>query len=91
MRLETTDATFSPANPLTALLLAGDQGCARGSAAILSEAAVLLARCVDTPAQLELEAVARTAPSDVASACRRWFAATAPLRLALATTTRDAA
>lgn len=91
MRLETTDATFSPPTSLTALLLAGDQGCARGSSATLSEAARLLAHCVATPAQLELEAVARTASTDVASACHRWFAATAPLRRALETSGRDAA
>jgi hypothetical protein len=91
MRIETTEATFSPPHFLSALLLAGDEGCAHAAPAVLAESARLLARCVASPAQLELEAVVRLAPVDMATAILRWGAATEPLRRALASTTREAA
>ena len=91
MRIETTDATFSPPHSLSALLLAGDTGCAHAAPGILAESARLLARCVASPAQLELEAVMRLAPIDMAAASQRWGAATEPLRRALASATREAA
>jgi hypothetical protein len=91
MTNETTGVTYSPPHSLSALLLAGDEGCAHEAPAILAESARLLARCVASPAQLDLEAVMRLAPVDMVTARQRWGAATEPLRRALASTTREAA
>jgi hypothetical protein len=80
----------SCARALSALLLAGDQGCAQVDAAVLAESARLLGRCVASPDQLELDAVARLAPVDIATASQRWRDATEPLRRSLASPTKVA-
>ena len=90
MITETDTFPFQAPHSLSALLIAGDAGCADHTPTALAENALLLARCVAAPLQLELEAIARLASIDLSTACLRWSAATQALRRVLASETKVA-
>ena len=63
-----------PHSPMTiaSLLSGGDWACADEDPETLSHVAELLGRCLAAPQQMELDAIAKVAASDIGAAIPRW-------------------